>query len=726
MASLKNTQQETMATIDTAKALTDKVLTILTIMLESPSISITFATNPIGFLLQILESLGVKRERLEEFLTRILIYVVPALEISVKAILLTNLKKMISCSIDPRIPDKYRKRHKQVTDSNTMNMYGIDINIESIDMMDKLSVNPLSDDGKNKYFGLEGVSDVYKFARADDFDAFLWFVIHKGSFPHSSQISVDNSTFNDQIHGLGNGGIQANVTPANGTLLSELNIQIPAGSSKILPGNTFRYPTSSPNIISMCIDAQRDENNNIVRNTLVPVSDDRTSVNWYIRRADQLGKNLGFGWHYDKKSGTVNANKSRDYSKERAICNLQFMDAVADTPITGLVNNKIRFTILPKPLVHIPDIGNGEPPWRFKRMLFNAQGEYDPNGKYTIVDQDSTSDTYAGGAVKIDKKSGKVTTTPADLIPQLIECYPGLTVYEFNYDYVMGMKLFDAKVLVKTLIDTLCGIRAGINLSTSPRHEDGTEQIKEIIRQIINSDDSEVNDCYFTFDNSKYDALLQKAQEKRARQQKFGKVTKEVGVFDSVDEILAEYDTKTDLHERADVLHRAITQASVIISEGSDDKDKIEVQYSFVFDLIENLIMAIMNAILSPKLMMLLEVNQQLMGGTWEKITFNDILIAMRSIIVSIVNEVVDLIIQELLKFVMEELRPIFEMFTSIIVRERLEDIAEAMEEIIRNCPLIWFRFGNQDLETKLDTVDYADIDVSSNKKGESPSTNNC
>ena len=204
------------------------------------------------------------------------------------------------------------------------------------------------------------------------------------------------------------------------------------------------------------------------------------------------------------------------------------------------------------------------------------------------------------------------------------------------------------------------------------------------------------------------------------------KITKEVGVFDSVDEILAEYDTKTDLHERADVLHRAITQASVIISEGSDDKDKIEVQYSFVFDLIENLIMAIMNAILSPKLMMLLEVNQQLMGGTWEKITFNDILIAMRSIIVSIVNEVVDLIIQELLKFVMEELRPIFEMFTSIINRERLEDIAEAMEEIIRNCPLIWFRFGNQDLETKLDTVDYADIDVSSNKKGESPSTNNC
>ena len=55
-----------------------------------------------------------------------------------------------------------------------------------------------------------------------------------------------------------------------------------------------------------------------------------------------------------------------------------------------------------------------------------------------------------------------------------------------------------------------------------------------------------------------------------------------------------------------------------------------------------------------------------------------------------------------------------------------LEDIASVMEDIIRNCPFIWFKFGNQDLETKLDTVDYADIDASTTKKGESPSTNNC
>ena len=233
-------------------------------------------------------------------------------------------------------------------------------------------------------------------------------------------------------------------------------------------------------------------------------------------------------------------------------------------------------------------------------------------------------------------------------------------------------------------------------------------------------------DCFFSFDNSKYDALLQKTQEKKARQERFGNVTRETGIFNSVSEILAEYDSKTDLHEQMDVLHRAINETSRILSEGSDEGDEYKIRHDFVFDLVENLVLAIVNAVLSPKVMMLLEVNQQLMGGSWEKITFRDLLIAMNSIITAIVKEVKDLIIQELLKFAMEQLQPLIELLNSIIVRERLDDIAEAMQEIIRNCPVIWFTFGNQNLETKLDTVDYADIDVSSNKEGEQPSTNKC
>ena len=114
------------------------------------------------------------------------------------------------------------------------------------------------------------------------------------------------------------------------------------------------------------------------------------------------------------------------------------------------------------------------------------------------------------------------------------------------------------------------------------------------------------------------------------------------------------------------------------------------------------------------------------MGGTWEKFTMKDLLIAFRQIILSIVGEVRDLIIQELLKLVLKALRPIVETIGVLLVNEQLENYSSAILDIIRNCPFIWFQFGNQNLETKLDTVDYADIDASSNKEGEQPSTNNC
>ena len=99
---------------------------------------------------------------------------------------------------------------------------------------------------------------------------------------------------------------------------------------------------------------------------------------------------------------------------------------------------------------------------------------------------------------------------------------------------------------------------------------------------------------------------------------------------------------------------------------------------------------------------------------------------AMRSIIVSIVNEIRDLILQELLKLVLKYLDPIKSTLLGILAREQMEAYTDTINDILRNCPRIWFNFNGQELETKLDTVDYADIDVSTTKGGEQPSINNC
>lgn len=714
MANIKNKQQEAMATIDTAKAMVDKVLTIMEIIISTPSVSLTFATNPIGFILQLLEHLGVTYEELRDYLANFLIFILPVLEVAIKGILLTNLKNMISCSVDPRIPEKYRERLGCA--NSRIEGYGIDISIESIDFLNKLAENPLSDFGKDMYFGLEGINDVYKFARAEDFDAFLWFVMHKGKFPSSSEFD----SITGDIHGIGA------KTISSPSILDAVEVTFTSDSpSSIMLGNTFTHTDYPYSPISMCIDRKYDDKNNIISNVLVPTSSNMCSVNWYVRRSDYFTKNLGIG----KKNF-----ESRDFSKEIAICNLQYLDTASSNiyPSNGLVNNIVKFTIKPKPFMHIPDISKGEKPWGFVPLLFDSQGNYDINGKYTIAFEQGQkpTPTYSdktvkytleGGAeISISIKSGKVTTT-GDVRKNLIECYKGLTVYEFNYDYVMGMKLFDAKVMATTLLDTLVNTRLGINLSIGEKHQEATDKIKEIIKNIINSDDSSVEDCYFSFDNEKYEQLLRLSEERRAKQYNFGNSNNRIATFDEVRSILEEYDNAGTLEEQVDVISRAITQASVTISDGVDESDKYGVEFGFVFDLIENLVLAIVNAVLTPKVLMLLEVNRQIMGGNWKAFTVEDLLKAMQGIIIMIIKEVRDLILQELLKLVLKYLQPLKDMIESIILREQIENYTQIINDIIRNCPFIWFSFGNQNLETKLDTVDYADIDVSSNKADDKP-----
>ena len=703
MASLQDKQQETMATVDTAKALVDKVLTILELAEMSPKLSLTFATNPIGFILQMLEHTGVTYEELRNFLSNFLVYTLPMLETSVKGVLLTSMRRLISCSSDPRIPDKYRKEHKTPTNPNTSQEYGIDISVESIDYFGKLAISPLSDEGKELYFGLDGIEDVYKFARAEDFDAFLWFVIHKGRFANSSKLSRMNDLENF---------FDAHSANINGNSLLDV-VTVQGGDnnySSILLGNTFVYDKSSQ-VISMCIDAKY-KGNDIVENTLVPISDDWSSVNLYAKNV---------------------SDKVRDYRHDKAICNVQYLEYVTtpDYPMTGLVNNKLRLSILPKPYVHIPSIEYGEPAWRFKKMLFNENGEYDPNGRYTVPknivetynNNDKTisfgNEIFGNDNVVMNIKSGTVkVNNPSELKKHLFECYNGLTVYEFNYDYIMNMKLFDAKVVATVLLDSLVNMKVGASIGFGAQHDEAAEEIKEIIKNVINSDDSTVSDCFFKFDNSKYEALLRRAAEKRADKRD----------FTDVKEILNEYREDATLEEQIDILNRVITQTEAKIIDGADGIDESSVHFSFVTDLIEQLTLAIVRSLLTPKVLMLLEVNETIMGGKWKKFTVKDVIMSMRDTISAIVFEVRDLILQELMKLLLKYLSPIISTLTSAIVREQLEDYADTINDIIRNCPSVWFKLGTSTSysDTKLDTVDYADIDIIEKTNGEIPLINNC
>lgn len=684
---------EALSKIDMAQAMADKVLIILDLIQSNKSYPLDL--NAMSFLMDILKSLGVSFDVIEEWLTNFLVYVIPTLELSTKAYLLSNLKNMVGCSTDPRIPEKYRKKHKSQDDTESSQERGIDIDIESIDYLDKLSISPLSDNGKGLYFGLDGINDSYKFARADDFDAFLWFVIHKGKFPNSSIVKLDEN--NNLI--LGNHKTTKNY---KGSLLSSLEVTYNEDDpSTILLGNTFQY--ESGRTISMCIDIKYNDKGKILNNTIVPISDDWSSVNWYTRRANYFTKNI-----IGDKASKISAK--RDYSKEIPICNIQYIDqGSTDSPVIGTVNNKLRFTILPKPLVYI-----NPKKLTIKKILFNENGDFDKNGKYTLSDTKFNEIFKKGQSKDFEFNEGK---SKADVIRSMYECYKGLTIYEFNYDLIMGMKLFDARSIVSALFDTLQNASLGLNVGLEERHQESTDTIKEIIKNIINTDDSTVNDCYHTFSNERYNMLLSNTANKRLnRTDKF---------YDAKQILSASLSGDTVNEE--EVLHRAITQAKVTVTEGSDGSDEYGIANNFIFSLLNNLITAIVQSLLSPKLLMVIVVNQSMMGGgKWEKFNFSNLFKALQDIIVGIVKEVKDLIIDKLWKLVAIRLDPLITITSDEIVKEQLDSYADVLREIMKYAPYVFHFIGGQRQDTKIDDVDYADIDIPSENNQDTPNTNNC
>ena len=684
---------EALSKIDMAQAMADKVLIILDLIQSNKSYPLDL--NAMSFLMDILKSLGVSFDVIEEWLTNFLVYVIPVLELSTKAYLLSNLKNMVGCSTDPRIPEKYRKKHKSQDDTESSQERGIDIDIESIDYLDKLSISPLSDNGKGLYFGLDGINDSYKFARADDFDAFLWFVIHKGKFPNSSIVKLDKN--NNLI--LGNHRTTKNY---KGSLLSSLEVTYNEDDpSTILLGNTFQY--ESGRTISMCIDIKYNDKGKILNNTIVPISDDWSSVNWYTRRANYFTKNI-----IGDKASKISAK--RDYSKEIPICNIQYIDqGSTDSPVIGTVNNKLRFTILPKPLVYI-----NPKELTIKKILFNENGDFDKNGKYTLSDTKFDEIFKKEKSKDFEFNEGK---SKADVIRSMYECYKGLTIYEFNYDLIMGMKLFDARSIVSALFDTLQNASLGLSVGLEERHQESTDTIKEIIKNIINTDDSTVNDCYHTFSNERYNMLLSNTANKRLnRTDKF---------YDAKQILSASLSGDTVNEE--EVLHRAITQAKVTVTEGSDGSDEYGIANNFIFSLLNNLITAIVQSLLSPKLLMVIVVNQSMMGGgKWEKFNFSNLFKALQDIIVGIVKEVKDLIIDKLWKLVATRLDPLITITSDEIVKEQLDSYADVLREIMKYAPYVFHFIGGQRQDTKIDDVDYADIDIPSENNQDTPNTNNC
>lgn len=833
-----NNQKETFAKIDSVMTVLEQLPAFL------DTTSVTYSISPFAFLFKILRTLGVDEATLKRWIIEILMEVLPTVEIGLKASLLINLKKLVSCNSDPRIPNKYRKFiggeiYSNIFGDNEESKRGFDINVAAIDPNGMLDMSPFTKPGMLMYFGCVAESmynqalfppnenkiatnegavvtgtnlAIGKLVRADDFNAFLWYAMHKGlrQNPIPARFTATDTGFK----GIILNGKTYLVTKGSANLLEPFEISainsdgvIDGKETITIPAGTTLYDPDNPRNLAMYMKGIKyNDDGDFYTGQIVPVSSDWYSCNWYVDKSNYYGANL---------SAKKKAN--RNYSNEKAICNIRYYEATdwSGRHVTG--PSMFNFTILPKPCILLPsvttttfeyDVFNGQEYEKKKkkietlqkriiRLLFDADGNPTSSGKYTLpIERTPENNSGTGlisaipqnplgnGTVNFAKNTleynvlaedgGTVTKLVVDLDTgyykfenpaagktRLVECYPGLTVYEFNYDYVMGMRLFDPKVICQRVFDNATNSKydASFTLTLNKTKNksnytqfDGNDgsRVLEIVREIIASDDEEINDCFFNFSNEQINDMLHETEQIKYHQMPFNEGYSVD--FSEVTNILSEYPENGTLEEQKDVISRALDVATATVS-GDRNIDKIATSnYSsssnssssasidFLTNILEQLVMSLTDAILSPKVLMLLYVNNELLGGNGEALKPSDLMKLMKGVIKSMISEIKDMIMQKIMDYILEQLMPLALKLQAAILSEQ----TAAYLAVLR-LYLAWFNKGvstanrlsavlsalfskfkrggyningitnadgslNIDLPTVLDDVNYADI----------------
>ena len=735
MSNISKEQRETLALVDAILALLEKNPT-------NGGTNITLSANPFDFLIDMISKIVNKKEMID-WLSNMLVKVLPSMELAIKAAILSNLKSTIDCNNDPRIPNWIRM---SVNSDDSKNFdKGLKFDVRSLDYTNMLQVSPLTVQGMNLYFGTRTlfevlgdselsdikystfkkalndckkygiditrisnkseITSVYELARARDFNAFIWFIIHKAKFIKEANKSdlPDDFDILKPFEGKETLGVNDLATIIPGEIVKDgkfFSLCIKSEESNRQETKVLEKDYITKNTSTEEINAGYSTTDYSYK--IVPVSINNLSANWYV--------NSGTFYNFLLPQ---NKRKERDYSKDYPIFNLQYFDEL--TYNGKKYYNTLRMMILPKPFVHLPK--DNEPAWRIQSILFNENGEPDSKGRFSVKSEDDYD---------INLETGEYSLKNNDK-SKLYECYPKLTVYEFNYDFVMGMQLFDPTVVATKLIEmfTNCftyGSGVGLDVSINKSETAYQMRISEIVKNIVESTAYEVSDCFYTFDNSKYDSMLNDAELKRSRLYPFnenGNLSATESNTEKSFEILNEFDNNATLQENIDVMTRTITQATANITEEVLPEDKYGIDINIIEGFIKMLVNVTVESLLTPKMILLFETNRQLMGDNNIKLSIEEFLESITGLIVAIVSEIRDLILQQLLDWVMKLLQELFEVIADELLKEQLEYYYRLIKGMLEAC---WIKASHRSpLDSKLDVVNYADIDLI-----DKPKENNC
>lgn len=516
-----------------------------------------------------------------------------SLEEVIRVLLLTNVKNMFTCSFNPFIPDEVLKSYSL----NNINGDGIKIPLTTIDLFNVLSHTPSDGKGYGKvlYFDNDyGSNEMWK---STDFNAFLWYVIHKGTNTDTEKLKLiwDNRVRKRKI----------------------LN------NNETLKNNFF--------------------------NTI-------NGDGSFVGEKDVYGDNNIYPNRPDNKK-----TQKKDTSKIQ----------------------KKQYIIV----------------------------EYNERDSTTISAPDCLTVWLNGDRYQRKNESG--------------DFWINKTVFEFNFDFIYSLKLFDSKVIVANVINSLLGIgnaAAGAMLDGkySLEQEIIAGKVSQVVRELINAGDTVINDCFFSFSNDEYETLMKDAEMKQYNQYQFGEaygtLTQEEAqtIINSIDSI-GQAGTLEEVQTNIANIFNNVASTIPAESESGEISDKFTLSSNILFTIIEQCVVQIVMQVLSPKVILLFALNSYFMGDVtdndFSKISIQNFIKGLSNLISTIVKQVFDLIMQELILFLLNEIRDLIVLMVEKLLLERVRFYIELLKRLLALLLMFFKGFNSSpDPQSIIDDVRYVDI----------------
>lgn len=315
------------------------------------------------------------------------------------------------------------------------------------------------------------------------------------------------------------------------------------------------------------------------------------------------------------------------------------------------------------------------------------------------------------------------------------------TIYDFNKDFLDNIRLLYPKPIISGILDIIANgsisLVANVNGSISLSDSILETTVNEVITKIIEGNETEIEDCYFSFSNEEYNNLIRDAELRRK-----GIITSTGDTIsgrvlsdDEIDSIMANISgltSESTFQEQKTIIKESIEQLTggEIINNFTDNeniKAVLETNYSNwsaddyknkAMSLITAFVKKIVESVITPKIVLIYLIDYSFANGKFPE-TKLDFLSTFNKLLGTIIMKVMDFLIEKLFGVAYEKIKSLILNYVTQILLERIQKYKDIILALVGNCTLSLNLPSSTTLIGNIDNVTHADILETKNTPGE-------